>query len=563
MNIEPGKDDVLFGDRDLVISLVERLLTEHYGPLVDGQRTASSQHNAGSSIKSHRESPFEILLARRRPEERLVQDRSISRESLNSTLASPVSQRAPESSISLSPDNSCSPGTEHGARHHPTDSSGSRESRYINPWSIARINASFQTPQRLRVSQPSFQRVTGDSPDITQTPDILQRSGRPSRESHELPSPPTPSLTPGSPVSRRVPNRMTKGSPEGGNGSVGSLRRAARERDRERYGNGSLDTWFQRTTGRSLGQDALETPSEQEGSTPSLSQLAEGRFQSHPQGPRAGLRAGLTMHEDSGNLSEDEGYRSRPRVEGNIASGHHDDQEQSMDSGRGFPVLEKWAASLHKDFDSANQADLERALDFERRKKEANQRNGTRPAARDIALIRPNGPTVESSPHRNRYLTAKAVLNGEKPLTVEPDTRPALSPHDPRAYLMRYQDDRRKNELPADGASARRLHTSKLPFERVPEGQDLHEICLPLMADLSVISANFRLTALHDSFTLSGTDTDAFSSSDMSAMMPSWSQRLTAIIRGRFKLKDPSDPSEWQINLAPILSRHAAELSTS
>lgn len=532
-NIEPGKDDVLFGDRNFVISLVERLLTEHYGPLVDGQKTVFSQQKADSSLKSHEDSPFDLLLAKRHPEERLVQGRSISQEPLNSALASPVSQRAHESPISLSPDNACSPGTEHGTRHRHTYSSVSQESRYINPWSIARINASFQTPQRLRVSQPRFRRVTGDSPDTTQKPDTLLRSARPSsRETHELPSPPTPSLTAGSPVSRRVSIRMTKGSPEGGNVSVDSFRRAARERDRARYGNGALDTWFQRTTARSLEQDALGMTFEQEESAPSLSQLAEERFQSHLQSPLASSSTGLAMHEGSGNLSEGEGSSSRPRGEGNITSGRPDDPEASMDSGRGFPVLEKWAASLHKDFDSANQADLERALDFERRKKEANQRNGTRPAARDMDLDRPNSPAVESSPHRNRYLAAKAVLNGERPLTVESDTRRTLSPRDPRAYLMRHQDDCQRNELSADGASGRRLHTSKLPFERVPEGQNLHNICLPLPADLSVISANFRLTALHDSFTQSGTDTDAFSSSDISAMMPFWSQRLTAIIRG-------------------------------
>lgn len=562
VNIEPGKDDVLFGDRDFVISFFERLFTEYYGPLADGQKAGPAQKKAVSPSKQHGESQFELLLARRRPEEPFLQDQHANQVPLNSTPANSVSERASASSVSLSPDSSRSPGTEN-AMGNPLAASGSRESRFVNPWSISRINASFQTPQRLCAHQSSLHCGTDGSPEMTQRRDAPKRRDRhPFNESPELPSPPASSLTPGSPVGRRVPIRVTGGSPEEGNRSVDSSRRAARERDRERYGNGALDTWFQRTSGRLLGQDALETPSTEEESVPSLSQIAE-KFQPHPHGLQAGPSAAVNTHEDSGSSMEDESPRQIPRAEGNVASGHHHDQEESMDSGRGFPVLERWAASLHRDFDSATQIDLERALDFERRKKEANQRNGARSGTREVELNPPRGPPVQSSPHHNRYMTAKAVLNGERPLASETDTRPAISPHDPRAYLMRHQNDQQESETLVNGGNVRRLHTSRLPFERVPEGHDLHGICLPLSADLPVISRSFQLAALHDSFTQHATETDAFSMTDISAMAPSLTQRVAAIIGRQYKTKDQSNPPEWQVDLAPVLTRHLAQFSAS
>lgn len=555
VNIEPGKDDVLFSDRDLVISLVARLLNEHYGPLADGQKTESSHLKAASPSTPHGELRFDLLLARRRGVETMVQDTSANGDLPNSTPASPVSQRGLASSTSLSPDNSRSSETENGSKIANSRS----ESRYINPWSISRINASFQTPQRLGNPHSSFQHDTGDSADMTQGRNHPKSHGSSSsEESPEFPSPPSSSFAPWSPVNDRVPIRVTRVSPEGGNRTVDDSRRAARQRDKERYGNGALDTWFQRTIGRSLGRSALETASEQEESVPSLSQLAEERFQLHPQDRQTGPTAVMDSHEDSDDLI-DASSHSLSRAVGNAASDHPDDQEGSMNSGRGFPVLEKWAASLHRDFDSANQADLERALDFERRKKEANRRNDARSTARETGSNLSNEPPVESSPHHNRFLAAKAVLNGERPLIVESNTRPALLPHDPRAYLMRHQ----KNEPLANGGTVMKLHTSKLPFERVPAGQDIHDICLPLSTDLSVIATTFHLTTLHDSFTQRGTDTDAFSMSDIDAMAPSWNQRLAALIKRHYQTIDRSRQPEWQVDLLPVLTRHVAQFNQS
>ncbi|KAG2420227.1 hypothetical protein HFD88_005027 [Aspergillus terreus] len=59
-------------------------------------------------------------------------------------------------------------------------------------------------------------------------------------------------------------------------------KRAARERDRERYGNGSLDTWFGKTTQVGLSRIATEDPSSPEAQE-SFTQLAQERFGSETQ----------------------------------------------------------------------------------------------------------------------------------------------------------------------------------------------------------------------------------------------------------------------------------------
>lgn len=562
VNIEPGKDDVLFSDRDLVISLIERLFTEHYGPLADGQKTSLTAQKAVSLSKPHGDGGFELLLSRRRSEEPSMQTLSVRNDSTDAMPANPISHRVPASSVSLSPESSHS----HSTGNDSSTANGgseSRGSRYLNPWSISRINASFQTPQRPRAIHSSSQSTTTNSPEVTGRQGPSRHPGRrPSQDSPELPSPPVSSLTPGSPVSRRGPLQVSRGSPPEINQSVNSSRRAARERDRERYGNGALDTWFQRTTGAWLSQGPVEAPSGQEVNVPSLSQLAQQRFQPDPQGQAAGVRAETEAHEDSGGSMEDEIPPPSSRVEINIDSSH-DERQEAMDSGRGFPVLEKWAASLHRDFDSANQTDLERTLDFERRKKEANQRQRTRSGACDAQLNPQNDPPAASSPHHNRYLSAKAILNAERPLVIEPDSRPALSPHDPRACLMRHQSDHQAGEASKNIGTVRRLHTSKLPFERVPEGQDLHDTCLPLSADLSLISTSFNLTAIHDSYTRRGTETDGFSVSDMESVVSSWNQHLAAIIQKQYKTKGQSTSPELQVDIAPVISRHAAQFNTS
>ena len=47
VNIEPGKDDVLFEDRELVFSLIQTVLADHYGALPDAQMKSPASRRQG------------------------------------------------------------------------------------------------------------------------------------------------------------------------------------------------------------------------------------------------------------------------------------------------------------------------------------------------------------------------------------------------------------------------------------------------------------------------------------------------------------------------------------
>lgn len=552
VNIEPGKDDVLFADRDVLFGLLENLFIEQYGPLLDGQERSQAKQRALTKGQADESAGFELLLSRSRPEDSR-QSQSSRMDWEETTIASPVSQRAAARPVSQLPEDAHVPVQQHGV------SSDKRETRYINPWSISTINASFQTPQRQRNTPTSPEQPFRDTADMTQR---RRPSHRPtchsSAESPEFLSPPASTLPQGSPPSNRTTTRMARGSPTESNRSVNSYRRAARERDMERYGNGALDTWFQRTTGALLHQDSVESPVEQEENTPSLSTLAQQRFQSSPPGEGDIAATDPVLLETSTRVSDYENARTSDRETHAAMSRDDNLEEESMDSGRGFPVLEKWAASLHKDFHPASQTDLDWALDFERRKKEANQKYRTRPGAADNQVDA--SERSGSSPHRNRYLAAKAALNAAKPTATERVLRLAIPPSDPRAYLMRHQTDGQDNESTKNGSDIRRLQSSKLPFERIPEGHDIHNISLSLPASLSLMSIPSRLIP-NESLTESGISTDAFFTTKRDSLVSFWNRRLATLIQQHYRKDDQSQTPEWQVDLTSIVARHTAQFN--
>src|SRR5699024_549935 len=69
---------------------------------------------------------------------------------------------------------------------------------------------------------------------------------------------------------------------------------------------------------------------------------------------------------------------------------------------KGLPVMEKWSSKLYQSSGAPHNAELEKALDFENRKKEAvlKYREGKR--------NRLEAPGSTNSPHHSRYLAARA-----------------------------------------------------------------------------------------------------------------------------------------------------------
>jgi len=557
VNIEPGKDDVLFGDRELVLGMMESLFRDHYGPLPDAQKASPKKTQKPPSASVHRDSGFDILMSRTRRE--IPSSRPGPPEiTIGIAPASPLSQRIDQFSGPLSPDYSragkCPNAT--SVRAANAEDGGSRS---INPWSISRINASFQTPQRQHFPQSSSSQTGIRTPqhDNRQQDDPSRSVYHSPPESPELTS--SSALRPASisPVARKSRSRLMSESSPQMDSILSNARKSARQRDKERYGNGALDTLFQRTTGPSLAQGSPQPTTEQDVPIPTLSELAQEGFQ--PQSGDGFSNRVVDLEIREPRVDESQGSESQvsPGHVGSLPLGQSQEHQGSINSGRGFPVLENWAASLHKDANADTSQDLEWALDFETRKREVNQRNRTRSGGRDGQQNSHHSASAGPSPHKNRYLAAKAALAAEIPSVVGSVLKTSLSPHDPRAYFMHHRSQSELDKASEGSTKLRRLHTSRLPFESTPQEHDTHDICLPLSSDLSLISKSFNLTRRNDGYIQSGKEADIFSESDKESVLSFWNDRLIAIIKQGYKTSDESQSLESKIDVASTMRQHS------
>ncbi|KAJ6006792.1 DNA mismatch repair protein C-terminal [Penicillium sp. IBT 35674x] len=532
VNIEPGKDDVLFEDRDLVVSLVEDLFSEHYGPLENAQPKSPAK---GKSSRTKKSDGFDIMLARRP----LTDPSTKYRQNGENPVQSTIIQGTPSSEVQSQTATSMSQSSQEAA----TRSAHIRRPRSINPWSVTGINASLRTPRRELVSQPiSPELVWAESSSENIRPTMSQgHDQRSPPESPELISPPSSRLVSTSPINqqRQSHTQESQGSPTQIN-STSSSRKAARQRDKERYGNGALDTWFTRTTQLSLGEESVELTA-QEAAVPTISQLARERFGIQTQDLERDNSVDKDIAGHKGNVSEDQ---SPPTSQPDQTSGEACYQG-SMDSGRGFPVLERWAANLREGFNPDSHSEVEKALDFERRKKEAIQTYRARQAASNT----PSSSQASShGPHHNRFLKAKAALASDRPFAAEIDLVSFFRPNDPREYLIRQN----ARGLPKVDSKIRRIPSKKLPFESIPEGYDIHDTGLSLSSDLLHLKKAFDLLAPHDSYTHDGKE-DQLSASIVESQAPAWNVRLNAMVKKRYEARKEPRPADLKIDVPAFI----------
>ncbi|KAJ5781207.1 DNA mismatch repair protein C-terminal [Penicillium paradoxum] len=560
VNIEPAKDDLLFEDRGLVLALVENLLRDHYGAQEKTERSGPKgvQEN---TFKSKKAVPgFELLMADKSTVRLATDPQDSENPFKDATPYTPLSHRPLQGKSLFLP-------VDHSGNdlESPDESSTARTKRssFANPWSISKTNASFQTPQRKRNS------VNATSPTALSSGSLQglirreseSRSLQHSPNISDLTSPPTSRLASGSPVRnrRQQPRTSAESSPE--SNRISSARRAERERDRDRYGNGALDTWFQRTTQVSLQQIPVEGAATQDLNESSLSVLAQKRFGSSAKSSSANAHIDRQNDGCSDRVSQDD-----VPLQSSDNLPISDEQEgyipRSMDSGRGFPVLERWAAQLHEDGDHEEPSDLERALDFERRKKEAIQNHRIRFKNHE----KPSGPqpsSVSHSPHRSRYLAAKAALTSSQTSIREPTSTTALSSHDPRAYLIGQTRDHSVGESSAIGEKARKPPTHRLPFERIPDGSKLHDLAITCSVDLASNSDLFKLDIPGDLPVTSDNQVTAFSTSNVKTCLPFWNERLMLIMEQHYKSHEISKPMSISIDLEANISRHLKDLDAN
>jgi hypothetical protein len=330
------------------------------------------------------------------------------------------------------------------------------------------------------------------------------------------------------------------------------MRQQQRQIDRERYGNGSLDTWFLKLS-RSSQSPAPTREPETQVDDPPLSQLAQDCFGTERASPNGTSDRAINPSQAASEISLQDSLADSSSTEGSPRTLA---QPARFVNKPGLPVLEQWSARLYSAANPDENPELQKALEFETRKKAAIQE-------RRMQLQNSKHTTSKNSPHQSRYLAARAALSSQpKPnsATQQPRSglgeissnrtgvsKTVLSPHDPRAYLMRLQN----SDVP-DGSKLKRIASVRLPFEKIPEEYDLHSVGLTLPAGLPLIYSSFKKSWNNDLYTQSGDRVEGFVSPDINTVFENWDAQLSSLIRAHYKLTDSSDIPNIQFDFSEL-----------
>jgi DNA mismatch repair protein MutL len=158
------------------------------------------------------------------------------------------------------------------------------------------------------------------------------------------------------------------------------------------------------------------------------------------------------------------------------------------------------------DQDMPNNSDLAWAMDFEQRKEDATRRRREEVRAARAAEKESTATSVSrSSPHTNRYNAAIASLEAGQPssrssaLEVKKAFSTSLPDDDPRGYLLRRQQSLASHtSKPGDLPKMLRAKSMKLPLERIPRDAQLHQLIQPLPTEISTLGQTAAILAKDD-----------------------------------------------------------------
>ncbi|GFF38886.1 PMS1 protein homolog 1 [Aspergillus lentulus] len=541
VNVEPAKDEVLFEDQQAVLSLAEDLFKDVYGEILDG----TEKHKSSSKGKERMENndAFELLLARKDTAECSVETVNEGNRPPSFVTASSLFHMRSSANNGRHEQRLFSDGSP-GASGHTR----SRELEGLNPWSVTRLYVpsgapSNKTPSRGPPGSAQLPPAAQEQESRSATHASPLRSVNSASPSASTPNSNRLSHSPAETQSSASVSDLTQTSPTRPLHAPSVRLRASRQRDKERYGNGALDTGFVKTTQASVRQEPVEAENEHD--EPPLSQLAQDRFAQRERPPVTSdttAPRGFTVASGSPEPSEEE----TSTVESSAVS-------RSRASEPASRRLDQWSANLHRLANAGHNPELERALDFEKRKREA------------IASLREQrkNASAANSPHVSRYLAAKAALQpdvnnsnaeSEQSLSETNNLSPRLNPHDPRSYLMHSKSSHDQRRLASDPAKIRRIQTNKLPFEKIPEGCELHDLCLVQPADIPLIFKQFHDLYEHDLYMREEDPFAGFTAGDLQ-FLSLWEGQLSSLIKQQFRTTQGSDIPAVQINLSDLHQR--------
>lgn len=202
--------------------------------------------------------------------------------------------------------------------------------------------------------------------------------------------------------------------------------------------------------------------------------------------------------------------------------------------------------------------DLAEALDYENRKQLANQQHRESLRRGGVASNAPgiSNDIPTSSPHKNRQRAAIAALHGppfQPSTTTTPatpsDPAPAISSHDPRAYLIRTKSN--SSPLTHSPRKLKRRKTALLPLETLHSSQYIGNLIHTIP---TTFKFNHQLEShLHDSghyqddYIYSGIIAEACSVDSLSQQeVGSWEHTLKALVKTQYRIEGMSVEEEME-----------------
>jgi DNA mismatch repair ATPase MutL len=517
VNVEPAKDDVLFAEREQLIQTIEELFKSTYGEL---QKASESTEKASTSVKG-----FSVLLRQPAIQEPVSPLATNQLPAFTSQfITTPDRTKAAQRDLPTTEDDGLSQSESPGTASNDNG---------LNPWSIAKTHFFHRSPKSNKVSQfitptrPGFRSSGGRNAAATQSspPDIASPYSLSEPEDGHFP-----------------PRRSISSSTRCGRGSNG-YNKASRERDQERYGNGSLDTWFVKNTGSTLSNtssgEILDDDSETE--SVMLDDLDDEVIEKSSRIANKPFKLPLS------NKSQDKRQRQL------LPSPDTEPSNVQSEKRQEFPVMEEWSARLHQNFPDDQSVfssqDTERALDFERRKKEVNTAHRKQLRQQYLASPASSQPTSKS-PYKNRYLAARATLSeysqqsqSGPPQKVHSTSNDesAMKENDPRTYFIRH-----KSELEAranDATKFKRIPTNRLPLEIIPKGFDVHDLEVKLDISLLQLTHHCKYFAEIDHYVSCSDDGatkcspfDPVHEPDLADICKIWENSVAQLVKEKYRL---------------------------
>lgn len=555
VNVEPAKDDVLFTDSGALISLLEALFKRIYGELDDSGKSdvpVSMVNYTSNNSTSIREP---VMAESADNYYRKIMPAT------SQVLSIPAGRR--QSSIYQPPMN------ENRSTLRVETPMRSGEIDIRNPWAIARLNSSVRSGDNAGKNRGRLSHLLTPS----RTQNALESPEPENVNSRYSGSPPLPSPSNSESASSSSESRRSSLSVPHSHYSPDrtAYTKSARDLAKERYGNGALDTWFQKITQSSMQQPAIDDSADREARDLITEEQASDRFANERRQSQVGSQiSGDLTGELSGTAADTQASSVDrtviPRLSGRDRLLEEIEGAEPSESISGrrpeFPVLERWSSRLHQSSAPESSSETEMALDFERRKKAAIQsrRLQTKVVLGSMASRKDDPPS--SSPHQNRYLAARAALaspainsDTETPINACPPTdATGTSPidhDDPRAYFIRHRDHLRQDNFSKTGLKIRRMHTSKLPLERIPDGLELHDVALKLTINTKHLSSSFARAFDTDLYCQSGESFEAFSAAD-TENLELWQAQLQDLVKERYRAREADGEPDICFDLSTI-----------